>query len=219
MNQDHAASSEPTQSKAGPRLWRWTVTLVALVVLVGGAYRAYLWLVDDVAHRRAVAEHAAPPPESAAPDSSASAAQATPSALAVTGDPPAPAVTGGSVNQCVTGDGQVIYTNATCPQGSTPFTPGAIVPVAAVTVPPPAVSGDSADASQQQADCNFLAAEIARLDYEFRQPLPPAVLDHISTLLAGLRTQAGAARCEPPKAAASPASAPAKPAGKKKTGT
>jgi hypothetical protein len=55
-------------------------------------------------------------------------------------------------------------------------------------------------------------AEFTRLDHEFRQPLPPAVLDDIATHLARLRAQAETARCPLPAqpAAAAAASAPAR---------
>ena len=74
--------------------------------------------------------------------------------------------------------------------------------VPSVLVARPANLG-AGDPSQQTALCGYLAAEIARLDFEFKQPLPPNVLDHISSQLSGLRGQHGAAKCEPlPKPAA-----------------
>ncbi|MCL1961294.1 MAG: hypothetical protein FWG56_05895 [Desulfovibrionaceae bacterium] len=205
MSQDRADPSDrpfmPPQTKAGPGLARLVVILVALAALIAGAYRAYLWLVDDVSHRRAMAEHAIE-----ASSSADSAGPPPPPGPVATGEPPAPAVAGGSVNRCAAG-GQVIFTNTPCPEGSRPIAADAIVEPSPVATRPAALSG-GADASQQQADCNFLAAEITRLNYEFSQPLPPPVLDHISTRLAGLRAQADAARCAPLKAASSAASAP-----------
>ena len=74
--------------------------------------------------------------------------------------------------------------------------------VPSVLVARPANLG-AGDPSQQTALCGYLAAEIARLDFEFKQPLPPNVLDHISSQLSGLRAQHGAAKCDPlPKPAA-----------------
>lgn len=54
---------------------------------------------------------------------------------------------------------------------------------------------DNPDASLHQAVCAYLVAETARLGHEFAQPLPPPVLDRISTLLAQRRAQAGSAQC------------------------
>ena len=68
--------------------------------------------------------------------------------------------------------------------------------VPSVLVARPANLG-AGDPSQQTALCGYLAAEIARLDFEFKQPLPPNVLDHVSSQLSGLRAQHGAAKCEP----------------------
>lgn len=222
----------PPQSEAGNGLLRWAVAAVALVVLVVGAWQAYAWLVGDVARRRAVAEHAVEPTASAAESAAAPASPSPtgtgggrtvqpPQAGSSSGEPPAPAVVGGAVNKCVL-DGQVTYTNAACPEGSQPAVvsaagvdPNGVVgstgdSVPAVVERPAALAGGS-DPAQQEADCAFLSAEIARLDYEFRQPLPPAVLDHISSRLANLRGRASSARCAPPpKAAAAPASAPAR---------
>ena len=227
MTQDAPDPSDrpllPPTADAGPGLLRWGVAVVALVLLLLGAWQAYDWLAGDVARRRAVAENGAEAPPQ--PAASADVA-AMPDALSgvgtgggrtvrppqpgvAGGEPPAPAVAGGGVNKCVT-DGQVTYTNAPCPEGSQAAqaadTPGMDANgvtgstgdgVPAVVARPAPLSG-GADPSQQAADCSFLTAEIGRLDYEFQQPLPPAVLDHISTRLSGLRAQAGAARCAPP---------------------
>jgi hypothetical protein len=143
-----------------------------------------------MARREAAAAHPAGPPVVAA----SAAAPALPRPMA--GEPVAPAVVGGSVNRCIV-NGQLIYTNSACPEGSR------AAPVSAVDEA--AAPAGSADPGQQQVTrCNYLAAETARLDYEFSQPLPPPVLDHISTRLADLRARAEDARCvTPPKAAAS----------------
>ncbi|MDR2154009.1 MAG: hypothetical protein LBE78_03140 [Burkholderiaceae bacterium] len=197
----------PRQFLAGLRLPRWGVTLMALVVLVISAWWAYQWLVDDMAHRRAIAEHTIEPPSEAAPET----VEAMPPHTSGAGDPFAPAVIGGNVNRCLL-NGQLVYTNTPCPEGSRPavVSPSGIEPGGVL-----GVSGEGAlavasgidDASQRADICNFLAAEISRLDYEFRQPLPPTVLDDISTRLARLRAQADAARCNPPAkpAASTPA--------------
>ena len=202
MNQDRQDSSFdrpflPPKASAGPGLWSWVVSVVALIVLAVVAYQAYLWLAGDVERRRALAQHAIDMPQNAASAALADNGGATPPSRLANGEPPAPAVVGG-VNKCLT-NGQVIYTNAACPEGSSPL-PGAPAgePVPVATQPAVASSGGAADPSQQQADCNFLSAETARLDYEFHQTLPPPVLDRISTQLTDLREQAAAARCAPP---------------------
>ncbi|HQD15159.1 MAG TPA: hypothetical protein PLY54_06910 [Ottowia sp.] len=212
----------PPQAEAGPGLLRWAVAAVALVLLVVGAWQAYEWLAGDVARRRAAAEQGVPAPQAAASHETASAAlvaqPAPPARPSTGGEPPAPAVVGGAINKCVL-DGQVTYTNAPCPEGSSPAAvgPAGVDPngvagstgeSAAVAAVRPVLPSGADDPSQHEAGCNFLLAEFARLDYEFHQPLPPAVLDYLSTRLAGLRAQAGPAGCAlPPRAAAS---APAK---------
>ncbi len=63
-------------------------------------------------------------------------------------------------------------------------------------VPPvPQVSAETLSGSQRTATCRFLAAEIERLDYEFKQELPPPVLDHLSSRLAQWRSQYQAGKC------------------------
>jgi hypothetical protein len=185
---------------------RWIVAPVALVtlvlILVVGAWQAYLWLVDDMAHRRAVAEQALESPPDASGSEAASTAWSSPHDP-TTNELSAPAVIGGSVNRCLT-DGHLIYTNTPGPEGSRAAAagPASVDPGYAAgfaSKSAPADLSDSADdASQQTVICNFLAAEISRLDYEFRQPLPPPVLDDISSRLTWLRTQLDAARCNPP---------------------
>ncbi|MFT4193967.1 hypothetical protein, partial [Ottowia sp.] len=63
MTQDAADPSDrpllPPPADAGPGLLRWGVAVVALVVLLVGAWQAYGWLAGDVARRRAVAENGA----------------------------------------------------------------------------------------------------------------------------------------------------------------
>lgn len=70
------------------------------------------------------------------------------------------------------------------------------------------------DPGLQRAICAYLSAESARLSYEFEQPLPPPVLDRISTLRAQRRLQAMANQCAPAapvKAMEKPAAPPTRP--------
>ena len=76
--------------------------------------------------------------------------------------------------------------------------PNGVVGLAGDSVPaalPAGISLEGASHSQRDAVCAYLAAEIARLDFEFQQALPPPVLDHLSTRLGGLRAQHRAAEC------------------------
>lgn len=221
LDSDHAIDPplRPPEP-AEPGVWRWLVAAALVLVIIVGAYQAYEWLVNDVARRRAVAE--APAPASTqhpAPDTGAPTAEparrtirpAQPSAPPNEGT--APAVTGEAIHKCVV-DGQVTYTNQACPDGSSGglmqaagADPNGVSGSAGDTVPSVLVARPAnlgaGDPSQQTALCGYLAAEIARLDFEFKQPLPPNVLDHISSQLSGLRGQHGAAKCEPlPKPAA-----------------
>ena len=215
LDSDHAIDPplRPPEP-AEPGLWRWLVAAALVLVIIVGAYQAYEWLVNDVARRRAVAE--APAPASTqhpAPDTGAPTAEparrtirpAQPSAPPNEGT--APAVTGEAIHKCVV-DGQVTYTNQACPDGSsgglmqaTGADPNGVSGSAGDTVPSVLVARPAnlgaGDPSQQTALCGYLAAEIARLDFEFKQPLPPNVLDHVSSQLSGLRAQHGAAKCEP----------------------
>ena len=221
LDSDHAIDPplRPPEP-AEPGVWRWLVAAALVLVIIVGAYQAYEWLVNDVARRRAVAEApASAPTQHPAPDTGAPAAEparrtirpAQPSAPPNEGT--APAVTGEAIHKCVV-DGQVTYTNQACPDGSsgglmqaTGADPNGVSGSAGDTVPSVLVARPAnlgaGDPSQQTALCGYLAAEIARLDFEFKQPLPPNVLDHISSQLSGLRAQHGAAKCEPlPKPAA-----------------
>ncbi len=123
----------------------------------------------------------------------------------------APAVTGEAIHKCVV-DGQVTYSNHPCPDGaeSQPMQaagedPNGVVGSTGDTVPVVVARPTSlavGDPSHQTAVCGYLLAEITRLDFEFQQPLPPAVLDHISTRLSALRAEHAAAQCGPlPKSA------------------
>lgn len=207
----------PPESDAGVGPLRWVVTGVALVLLVVGAWRAYEWFTADVERRRAMAEGTAPEPQAAParsvgpetrePPSDAPSREAAPAAPVHANKPPGPAVTSlEGVNKCVV-DGHVTYTNAPCPDGaSLPVPEPAVVGADANGVPGlagdapavvarPAVFGAAGDPSQHTAWCNYLTAEIDRLRFEFEQPLPPPVVDHISTRLSGLRAQQAEARC------------------------
>ena len=248
MNQDPVADPAdrpmmPPEPDSGMGALRWVITGIAAVLLVVGAWRAYEWFIDDVAKRRAVAEGAAPalqaPPDTQAPPEPGMPAMPPPRTVQPPAPQPAapagPSVAGlEGVNKCVV-DGQVTYTNAACPPGATPEPPnvaqtdvtGTHAPAApgpdgdpgAVQVPRPAAfsaSGD--DPSQRTSMCGYWLAEIERLDFEFQQPLPPPVLDQISTHLGNLREQFAQAKCGPPPkpradaAKAAAKAAPARPA-------
>jgi len=217
MSQPHFKA--PSPRRAGGRIWlRLLVTLIALAVLAAGAWQAYQWLVSDVERRRAVAEHggSAPPPAAdtdaaAAPPPAARGASTPQLSLAATGEPVAPAVIGGAVNRCVRG-GQVIFTAAKCPEGSAAAADAAGANASGGLAAQAAIGAAGDEASQQQAECNFLSAELDRLGYEFRQPLPPPVLDQISTRLTALRAQSERAKCAPSAQAAASAASAAAPA-------
>lgn len=181
---------------------RWLLLLAALLALALAAWHGWGWLQDYVAQRSAAAEGSAPAPPSAPPAAPTEPA-APPVAMApspapapATGEPAAPAVTGEAIRRCVQPDGQLTFTNQACPPGSSAEAPP---PAAAQPAPALAVHFDSGeDPSQHAASCHFLSAEIERLDYEFRQPLPPPVLDLISTRLGGLRGESAQGGCNPP---------------------
>lgn len=193
----------PPEVESEGGMLRWVVAALAVLVLIVGAYHAYEWLVSDVSHRRAVAEGTALAPASAQPAQPDELAAPSATLPAAPAGAAGPAITGvAGVNKCVQ-DGHVTYTNGPCPDGSEPAPPA----VAASTGPggevapttparPPAWSGGT-DPGQLDASCRYLAAEIDRLGFEFRQALPPPVLDHISTQLALLRAQSLAADCAP----------------------
>lgn len=200
MSEDHTQPPErpllPPEPAAGTSVLGWIVTLVALVVLFVGAWKAYQWLAGDVAHRRALAEGAAAP----APAASAPAVVTAPALTTATpDDPPPPAVTGQAVNRCVQ-DGVVLFTNQPCPTGSATDGGAARSMFAPAVGGPVPVGGarqtaDADNASLHDGACRYLAAEVERLAFEFRQPLPPPVLDQISTHLTALRSQSERAGC------------------------
>lgn len=211
----------PPSPEGGQGWWRWGLVVVALVLLIVGAYQGYAWLVSDVARRRAVAEQpdasarpaepasrpATAPHDTQPPNTSPPAGRSHQTSPAAA-EPSAPAVAGGAVNRCMT-DGQLTYTNMPCPEGSQAVSGeapgmdangviGSTGEGPSTQVARPSGLSSGGDPGQYQAGCTFMVAEISRLDYEFSQPLPPPVLDHISTRLTQLRQQASAARCALP---------------------
>ena len=64
--------------------------------------------------------------------------------------------------------------------------------------------GNLADPDQHRAVCAYLVAEQERLDHEFKQPLPPPVVDRIATEIAQLHTQTSRADCTPGNAKDAP---------------
>lgn len=100
--------------------------------------------------------------------------------------------------------------------------PGSEPPAPAVlgnAAPPAAAEDESApgvdnEQAARDAQCGYLAAEIARLGHEFDQPLPPPVLDQIAGQLKALRERNARLKCAgepaPPAAASAPARAHAR---------
>lgn len=223
----------PPEPESEGGMLRWVVAAAVVLLLMVGAYHAYEWLVSDVSQRRAVAEGRAPAPEQpVVPGAPAGSGPAPAPAVSETAPAPtparapqAPAVVAGGVNKCVR-DGHVTYTNEPCPEGSAP--PSAVSGMDAngvmgsvgngvpVVVARPVLLANGSDPGHLDAVCRHLAAELERLDFEFRQPLPPPVLDHISSRLNTLRAQSQAAECAPVArpAAAKPAAAGKRPARK-----
>lgn len=189
----------PDNPGAGPL--RWVVTGVAAVLLIVGAWRAYQWLDTDVQRRRALASGAAVP--EARPHAAGSVQDVPPPPDADTGrpvEPPPPATQPAAegapgsapagVHRCVIG-GQITYTNTACPPESEPAPPATAAPAAT-----PALSDADADSPDARtAICRHLAAEAQRLDFEFQQPLPPPVIDHIATRQGELRAQQESVGC------------------------
>lgn len=214
----------PPEPDAGMGALRWVITGIAVVLLVVGAWRAYEWFIADVAKRRAVASGAEPtlqaPPDAQAPPEPGTPAgpiprTVQPPAPVQPAAPAGPAVAGlEGVNKCVV-DGQVTYTNTACPAGATLEPPNVGQPDVTGTdangvtgsagdggpvrvARPEVFSAAGNDPSQHTSMCGYWTAEIERLDFEFQQPLPPPVLDQISTHLGNLRDQYADAKCGPP---------------------
>jgi hypothetical protein len=57
--------------------------------------------------------------------------------------------------------------------------------------------GNINDPDQRRAVCGYLAAESERLGHDFKQPLPPPVIDRIATETAQLRAQISRYGCTP----------------------
>jgi hypothetical protein len=60
-----------------------------------------------------------------------------------------------------------------------------------------AALGNIGDPDQRRSACGYLAAESARLAHDFKQPLPPPVIDRIATETAQLRAQSNHYGCAP----------------------
>lgn len=197
---------DPPDMDTGAGALRWVIGGVASVLLIVGAWRAYEWLVADVERRRTAAEAppvtltaSAPPPVATLPapaDTSPRPRPApAPATMRSSPRPQSSAVAGvAGVNKCVH-NGQVTYTNAPCPANDT-LAEAATDSATAVPLPPVALNAHS-PGSTRRSVCNHLLAEVARLNFEFQQPLPPPVLDHISSHLAMLRSQHAEAQCPP----------------------
>jgi len=223
----------PNERPAGPpsetdgSMTRWIIAIFAVALLILGGCKGYQWwAAESSPNATAVeAESTVPAPEPAASSLALDAPakpNAAPQPSSAEADLRAPAVAGDNIiNKCVR-DGHVTYTNDPCPEGSTVGTADASAETTAVD--PNGVTGFTGDKapavaerappadgpSQQQAECRYLAAEIARMDYEFQQPLPPPVLDQIATSLKSARDHSTSLKCEGiPKATAE-----AKPASK-----
>lgn len=186
---------------AGPL--RWVITGVAAVLLVVGAWRAYQWLDMDVQRRRALASGAAapevhpyaagsvqnvPPPPDA--DTGRPVEPPLPATQPAVADAPHPSRVPAGVNRCVI-DGQITYTNAPCPPESEPTPPATAAPAATRSLS----DADADNPDARIAICRHLAAEAQRLDFEFQQPLPPSVIDHIATRQGELRAQQESMGC------------------------
>lgn len=205
-------SDSPTASEAPLRPpeparemgWlRWVVIVVALGVLALFGFKGYGWLQAYVAQRHAIAQEETPP--LAEPQPSLVGRAPAASAPGAPTEPFAPAVTGEGVRACVRPDGQRVLTNQACPAGSRPE-PAPAPATGARAAATITWAGD--DPSLHDATCHYLTAEIDRLGYEFEQPLPPPVIDLISTRLSHLRSESAQGRCAP----AEPAKTPAHPA-------
>lgn len=193
--------SDAAEAASGPRpAGRTALVLgIAVLVLLLVGWRAYDWFVRDVEQRRAVAEGRAPAPQPA-PEPTAGPEAEAPAVPAPGTEPLAPAVRGDAIHRCVRG-AEVLFSNQACPPGFTADAGGA------AAAPAPAVRAvalaGADDPAQRQAGCAYLTAEVERLDFEFQQPLPPPILDDISSRLLALRSQGERLRCGLPKASAS----------------
>lgn len=204
MSESSPDSSPP--SRATP--WRGAsraqqvALALAVLALVATAWFAYDWFTRDVAQRRAIAEGRAPNPAAAAVEVDPHAPAPEDSVAAVTSDEPvAPAVRGEAIHRCVRGD-EVLFTNQACPEGFSADTgsgSGGAAGRPPVATAASMLSG-SDDPAQRRAQCDYLLAEVERLEFDFQQPLPPPILDEISSRLLALRSQGERLACQLPRA-------------------
>jgi hypothetical protein len=144
----------PPEPQAGGNsaLVRWAITLIALIVLIVVAYKAYFWYAHDVAQREQAAASGKP--------------------LEVAVPPP------------------VEVDGLTQPTASaTAATTSEKIPTAAVDL------GNINDPDQRRSVCGYLAAELERLNYEFKQPLPPPVIDRIATQIEQIQARTNRYNC------------------------
>lgn len=187
--------NEPAQHSGG--LGYWLAVTVALLTLVLLGAHAYQRLKADVEQRRAVVQGQLASPivdlgqETNDPAHVSALPALTPAKPDLApADPVAPAVVGQTVYKCLQ-DGRLTYTNKPCPEGSA---------VDSSSTVPSTMAGASAWSGrnltgQHASECGFLQAEIERLEFEFRQPLSPPVIDHISTELGVLRQKRADLAC------------------------
>jgi len=220
--------------KKGGAFMRFILAVFVVGLLALGVYEGALWLRAhrDTLLRAPTATTTAAAPEDAQPPAAPAASgvigalPAGASGAAPGEEPPAPAVLGNAadIHPCVL-NGQTTYTSQPCPSGAQPLFPPRSAAdangVVGSTGEPPAAAPGSASptpaddgAAARDAECGYLAAEIARLRHEFDQPLPPPVLDQVASRLKALRARSAQRQCpaEPTAAAAAAAaSAPARP--------
>ena len=188
-------------------LTRWVIPIFVVGLLLLGGYKGAHWLQAnrDMVLRKppfAPAGANAQPAAAAGELADAQPAQPDASSLAASDDPPAPAVLGGAGIHLCRINGQNTYTSRPCPEGAALPNATGLAPRA----PAEDMRTAAADAGQaaRDAECGYLAAENARLGYEFSQPLPPPVLDQIASRVKTLRERSAQLKCEP---AAAPARA------------
>lgn len=206
----------PPARRSGSAVARWLLMALALaaVLLVGA--QAMRWLLVSGVPRMAAPEAAPAAPTAAdtePPLSSLPMATATTPAVSrqdagpvqpaePSAAPPAPVIAGApGIHKCLV-DGHTTYTNEPCAPGTdarevlaatAADRAGESVTIAPAASPPRAVRSNAG--AQDIAQCHFLSAEIARLSYEFEQPLPPPVIDHIATRLKQLQERSAEAGC------------------------
>lgn len=165
----------PPEPAGVSSLLTWVVALALALALVLGAFQAYRWWLDAPPHEAGAAEAQAPAP-----------AQPTES--------PQAGPEGKGAHSCFV-NGKWMRTEGRCPLGSE--RPAAATPARA-DLPLPAPPPGEVDSGPRGAWCAYLLAEITRLDFEFKQNLPPPVLDRISTRLHTLRARNADGGCPAP---------------------